>query len=1003
MSLLNAWRFIAVSFLAIWLVACGSGGGDSGDSGSGSSFSVSFDTASLSFSYREGETPSAQLVTATAHGTAPSSGVYIGAVVSGAGINQPIYVSVDEAAGKAYASIMPMYGLSPGSYSGSIKLMACTDESCGKHFPGSPHTLNYSISIQAQLKASPASLSFTAAEGQAGATQSVAITLPSNTAAAQLQVNYGAGASGWLQIQNNGSSLLVTTQAAGLAAGNYSASVVLTGDGGQQQITVPVSFDVTYSPQQHLSIDKASVSFAGAEGSILPSESVAIDLPPGSSSFSTSLAYVAGGSGWLQVQKNGSNIVLTASTVGLGVGSYSANLTVRDSTTNEVVVVPVGLTVAYDALQHLRIDQSSLAFTGVETQSLTAKTLGVGLPPAASGIATSISYGAGATNWLHVQKSGNDLIISVNAGGLAPATYAANLTVQASGTAESLVVPIGLSISKGLIGLSAESVVIDQDAAGVGSFSIQAASGVTTSQWSASSNKSWLVLNSASGAIGGQLNWHIDPAGFEGLANDADHKAVITIAGTGLSSVTKEITFKKKLKEIAQIDDLALLSGDTGEVLLYGAGFAGLSNFADRLQISGGLTAYDVTVLSDTMAVVTLQSVPAGNYSIGLGTTLGIATHENVLRVLSREDYSYQAINTAGRKGALVWNPVNKTAYAADLELDRVHQFVWNGAIFENKVVALSKPRKVGFSRDHGSLLVMSENGDVRELEPNTLVQKSFKATGLNPLPDNSQNPLVVDGRNRIWVGTSRYDLATKEIKTSMWYDSSARAMAAVSRDGSRMLFGSDGSFSPIPPGVRLDLIDDVMVKLPDAEITRYFGGYSTDHKGKRWLLGNYGMYDQDMLLLGRFEGLPSRWVATRSVLSRDGSRAYFYAFVEGAININPGNPDSTSADKGRIYVYNTGPLSASQSRFPLMGYFEVQDYAGCRNFYAECAPLPMMDISHDDRTLFLASDRKFIVVPVPAQYQSAAAPSSASAPMGVSARKLPREKAPMRMRRWFP
>lgn len=1002
MSLLNAWRFVAVSFLVAWLGACG-GGGDSGGSGGGASFSVSFDTNSLNFSYREDETPVAQLVTATARGTAPASGVYVGAVVTGTGINQPVYVSVDESAGKAYASISPMYGLAPGVYNGSIKLMACTDELCSKHFSGSPHTLNYSISVQAMLKASPSSLSFTAAEGQAGATQSVAVTLPSNTAAAQVQVNYDAGGSGWLQVQNNGSSILVTPQATGLAAGNYSASLVLTGDAGQQQFTVPVNFAVTYSPQQHISLDKASISFAGSEGSVLPSESIAVDLPPGSSSFSASLAYVAGSSGWLQVQKSGSQIVLTASTVSLGAGSYSANLTVRDSTTNEEIVVPVGLTVAYDALQHLRVDQSALSFTGVETQAFAAKTLGVGLPPAASDIASSISYGAGATNWLQVQKSGNDLILTVNASGLAPATYAANLTVQASGTTESLVVPVGLTISKGLISFSAESVTIDMDATGVGGFAVQAVPGVTASQWAASSNKSWLVLDSANGAIGGTLTWHIDPVGFDVLANDVDHKAVITVSGTGLSGVTKEITFRKRLKEIAQIDSLALLAGQSGDVLLYGKGFASISNFAERLLLGGGLVAHDVTVLSDGVAQMTLQSVPAGSYAVSFSTVLGVPTRINTLHVLDRQSYSYQTIATSGTKGALIWSPVNKSAYAVDLEVDRVHRFAWNGSAFENTVSAVSKPRMLGMSRDNKSLIVASENGEVRELNPNTLAQHSFKATGIDVTREELGNPISVDGFNRIWVGTYNYDFSTKTVNLLSDSYFMGRGIAAVSKNGNRLLFGSDGRSTPMPPALRMDLVSNVPTVMADDELTRYFRKYSTDRKGNRWLLANYKIFDQDMLTLGSFAPMPSNWITLRSELSQDGSRAYFLAFAEGSINVNYGGGESTTPDKPRVYVYDTSPLPASASKYPLLGYFEFQDYAGCRTFYGACSPQMMMALANDDRTLFVAGARKFIVVPIPEQYQPASALSAPPAPMGVSARVLPGQRPPLQMRRWHP
>ncbi len=106
---IQGWLRVVIVVVAglLGLGSCGGGGG--------SGFRVSFDVADVSFRYPEGESPGFRIVAATAHGNPPASGLFVGAIVSGEGIEQPINITLDEEASKAYASIAPMYGLAPPS------------------------------------------------------------------------------------------------------------------------------------------------------------------------------------------------------------------------------------------------------------------------------------------------------------------------------------------------------------------------------------------------------------------------------------------------------------------------------------------------------------------------------------------------------------------------------------------------------------------------------------------------------------------------------------------------------------------------------------------------------------------------------------------------------------------------------------------------------------------------------------------------------------------------
>ncbi len=870
----NRLRTYGVALLSTFVLSgCGGGGGGGGSSSGGSSsgnpkqnYSITFNTSALSFDYLEGTSAAPQFVTAKDHGDQPETGVFIGATIEGTGIQQPIQINVDENAGTASAQIQPMTGLLPGTYSGTINFLACSDDRCSKQFSGSPHAVKYSIIVHPRLQVAQTELNFSMAEKQAGTAQTLLVTLPDDASSTTSTVSYGAGASGWLQIQNNGSKLLLTPNVTGLTPGNYTATVLLKTNGASQQTaSVTVNLTVVRDPLAHLSADRNSVDFTGPEAIVLPTQTVKLNVPTGTTA-STQVSYGTG-SGWLQVNNTGSNLVLTASTKGLAAGKYSATLKVSAGT--ESLFVPITLSVSYDALQHLFANSNSLAFTGVESQIVTGQTLQLNVP--GGGFSTTgVSYGAGNSGWLQVKNNGNNLVLTAVTAGLTPGSYTANLAVTHG--SESLSIPVNFVVNKGLVAPTSETTTIKSDSPGTGMFTVQAVSGVSTSQWSATSNQPWLVLDASNGAIGGALKWHVDKDLFGAFINNTNHTATITISGTNLSSVTKQLTITKQFTEIEHIDTLALLAGESGDVLLYGNGFASLSDFTERLQLGSGLTLQSATIMSDKLAKVTLLNVPAGSYAITLTTALGAPTHTNTLRVLERQSFDYQAIDTAGTKTSLVWDPVSKTAFAVDLTLSRIHKFGWNGSTFVNSVATVSKPSKLAMDRDQKSLVLITGNSLVNRYDPFTLAQLSSTSAPTSGGTDSSWTPLVIDGNNRFWVGTNNFNLDTN-LSQSEINDVYGR-IAFGSRDGRRQIFSSDGTSSPHPRALFRDQLNSQFSTLPDDGINSYFYDAVSNRTGQYWALGDYGIYDSGFLRLGTFS-IPSGWFTSGTMLSRDGKRAY--------------------------------------------------------------------------------------------------------------------------------
>ncbi len=89
-----------------------------------------------------------------------------------------------------------------------------------------------------------------------------------------------------------------------------------------------------------------------------------------------------------------------------------------------------------------------------------------------------------------------------------------------------------------------------------------------------------------------------------------------------------------------------------------------------------------------------------------------------------------------------------------------------------------------------------------------------------------------------------------------------------------------------------------------------------------------------------------------------------------------------------RIFVFNTSQLSAAQTQFPQLGFFDLKNYGGCRTFYnTNCSFKMVMTLSEDDRTIFFAGAKKFIVAPIPVNFLPTTDPTSTFTPVASALR----------------
>jgi hypothetical protein len=241
-------RHVAVAAILGFLTAlsgCGGGGGAGSDSGT-NALQLSVAAGRLDMAVLEGANAGQGAVSLTARltGGSGNESVFIGVEVTGQGVLLPIPVDIDTTARTGTATVAPNPSLPAGSYSGTLRVLACLDALCVSPIAGSPTTVNYTSVVQPRFRASVPSLAFAAAESVQPTAQAFAVTLPAGAVSATHTVRYGANANGWLQVQGNGPNFTVRPNA-GLSAGTYTADIELDSGTAQPRVTVAVRLNVS--------------------------------------------------------------------------------------------------------------------------------------------------------------------------------------------------------------------------------------------------------------------------------------------------------------------------------------------------------------------------------------------------------------------------------------------------------------------------------------------------------------------------------------------------------------------------------------------------------------------------------------------------------------------------------------------------------------------------------------------------------------------------------------
>ena len=238
-------------------------------------------------------------------------------------------VSPGSGTGAGTITVTPaIAGLAAGTYTTDVTVTAT---GAG----GSPKTIPVTLTLDPPatppvLSVSPASLSFSAAQG--GASPAAKTLTVTNTGGGTLSWT-AADDAAWLSVapaSGTGSgSITVTASVAGLTAGTYTATVTVAAPGvSGSPKDIPVTFTVDPPPPPALAVSPSTVAFSATVGGSAPAAQNVSVTNTGSGTLNWTAADDAA---WLTVTPSGtapSNLTLTPSISGLAAGTYTATVTV---------------------------------------------------------------------------------------------------------------------------------------------------------------------------------------------------------------------------------------------------------------------------------------------------------------------------------------------------------------------------------------------------------------------------------------------------------------------------------------------------------------------------------------------------------------------------------------------------------------------------------------------------------------------------------------------------
>jgi|GEM_PF-569618 len=559
-------------------------------------------------------------------------------------------------------------GLLANTYSGTLTLIP----SGGGQ--GTTISVSLIVSSSQQFQVNPSALSLTFINGS-GSNSSTNVQVGVTTGSAvnyAVSINYGAGASGWLTTNpvSNGvtgtsgspTTITVTTNAASLAVGTYTANLVLTSS-GLPSVSVPVTLVVSAPPTFTLSPNPISIFVQPNTNS---SRTLAVNSSSGASVNYSVASQFSNPSNptvnWLTLA-NATGSTPGSVTVGvnpgnLAAGTYTALLTVTSSTIG-VAQSTVNITMTVTTAQIVTFSPSTLSFSFVGGGSgPSTQFVNLGLTPSTPIQTATVGAVADVAgqNWLSAtlsspngsQITGNAAAnVNVNPAGLANGTYTGKVQINISNAngavANQLVeIPVSFTVTGvaggGGGGSGSSTLLFSQNpinfnlatsSNGDQALALTPTSGSGQS-YSVSTSTSWLTLFNASGTAPGTVTVRASSSGL----NPGSYIGSIIVNAPGASNNGATIQVNLTVSGTNQLQ-----TTPSGMSFLY-QGSSGSFPNSQNLVVSASLPA-NILAVTATASTTTggnwLNVTPGSTNTQG---TFVVSINNSVLQTLGAGTYN---------------------------------------------------------------------------------------------------------------------------------------------------------------------------------------------------------------------------------------------------------------------------------------------------------------------------------------------------------------------------
>ncbi len=617
------------------------------------------------------------------------------------------------------------------------------------------------------------------------------------------------------------------------------------------------------------------------------------------------------------------------------------------------------------------VSSTGITIAGYEGTVSPASSIAV-VPADTTGQITVSAVTNTGTGWLTASHStGGNISVGTSGVGLTAGSYQGAVVVSIAGSANnaSISVPVSFTVGDGIIAPTASSINLtgtSTPASLTGSANV-AFKGTQSPAWSASSDSSWLVLNTASGTGAGAIQYSVNPANLGAVSNWGSTTANITISASGLTSVKVPVTLSESLPEIYSVSPSFVVAGQATTVQVTGRG---LSQLSDASQIAvAGVSGVTGTITSDTGAVLNLPALAVGRSTVSVPNIASIATGTGSVGAANLSTMPYSFTAGSGEVPTAIFDPARATLYAVNRSTSTLQRFHYNGSQWQVDGTPVASIGDIAFSPDRGTLYVVSGQNTLLAIDPDSLQTKaSYTYTAPSGEPyasiaptTNAINGLAISNDMKIWFNGDQWAYPT-------YFDILHGSFGALtvgslgvngflytptffsSGDGSRVLVSQYGGGVTPEDDVYLPA-SGTLSGAPTAPLAYYL---SYSQNGSLMLVNQQSLYNGvTFSLIGTTPAEPLG--VTAGVLSPDGTRVYQLA-----------SDDQFGLSASHVDIYDATLIQSSTSTLTKLGEIPVTDQAAnCGQPYPGCITSGTLVISPLGDTLFWIGDQGLVVFPI--------------------------------------